>query len=220
MSSVRRSSSLAPESQSCCLQEEKETREGHTEIIQQEKWSVVSPRREPLTFFSHQNTELTMAQDLPLERSDSESERSEAEEDNSESSETEDIDDDVAVFQLEGSIDMKEVVEGKTPAIQNSLHQCTFDLRNLVAVNSHQIKGLYSFQNKSNEDITIPNDSVDENVVLSVASASCRHLISELWQLPTERSDAGPLVSLPGYNEIKMPRALVRYSQRIGFLRC
>ena len=95
--------------------------------------------------------------------------------------------------------------------------QCTFDLRNLVAVNSHQLdaSSLYSSKNKTKDGdiVTIPQtDSrllADEDQLLEKAQEGCAQLISALWQLPTEKSDAGPLVTLPTYVEIKIPRALV-----------
>lgn len=95
--------------------------------------------------------------------------------------------------------------------------QCTFDLRNLVAVNSHQLDAasLYSSKKRKAQDdaITIPltvgGMQVDEAQLLEKAQDGCAQLISALWQLPTEKSDAGPLVTLPSYFEIKIPRALV-----------
>lgn len=96
--------------------------------------------------------------------------------------------------------------------------QCTFDLRNLVAVNSHQLNAssLHSSKRLAGEsDITIPlEDSriqVDEEQLLEKARDGCAQLISAIWKLPTEKSDAGPLVTLPSYFEIKIPRALVSY---------
>ena len=94
---------------------------------------------------------------------------------------------------------------------------CTFDMRNLVAVNSHQLDAasLYSSKKSKAQDdnITIPltvdGIQVDETQLLKKAQDGCAQLISALWQLPTEKSDAGPLVTLPSYFEIKIPRALV-----------
>lgn len=98
--------------------------------------------------------------------------------------------------------------------------QCTFDLRNLVAVNSHQLNAssLYSSKNSATEsDITIRLEDtriqVNEEHLLEKARDGCAQLISAIWQLPTEQSDAGPLVTLPTYFEIKIPRALVSYGQ-------
>jgi hypothetical protein len=99
--------------------------------------------------------------------------------------------------------------------------QCTFDLRNLVAVNSHQLNAssLYSSKKSAREsDITIPLEDnriqVDEEHLLEKARDGCAQLISAIWQLPTEQSDAGPLVTLPSYFEIKIPRALVSYGPK------
>ena len=103
----------------------------------------------------------------------------------------------------------------------SSSEQCTFDLRNLVAVNSHQLDAtlLYAPKKKSSKQAnekpaTIPlavNDiQVDEDELLKKAQDGCAQLISALWQLPMESSDAGPMVTLPKYQEIKIPRALVR----------
>jgi hypothetical protein len=112
----------------------------------------------------------------------------------------------------------REHADAAQPKNIKSSEQCAFDLRNMIAVNSHQIKAssLYSSKKKSDAErnITIPLDcdhglDLDENFLLDRASTSCTQLVQALWQLPTERSDAGPLVSLPGYDEIKIPRALV-----------
>jgi hypothetical protein len=104
------------------------------------------------------------------------------------------------------------------PAIMKGGEQYTFDLRNLLAVNSHQIatKSLLSSKKSPNadENLTISLDmghdlDVNEEFLLVKASEGCTELIQALWQLPTERSDAGPMVNLPSYDEIKLPRALV-----------
>jgi hypothetical protein len=95
--------------------------------------------------------------------------------------------------------------------------QCTFDLCNLLAVNSHQVavSKLYSKARKEDaEHITIPSTEalsvlVNEAHLLEKATDGCTQLIHALWQLPTDRSDAGPMVSLPSYSEIKLPRQLV-----------
>ena len=50
---------------------------------------------------------------------------------------------------------------------------------------------------------------VNEDYLLSTATAGCTQIIKALWELPTEQSDAGPLVTLPHYDEVKLPRALV-----------
>lgn len=94
--------------------------------------------------------------------------------------------------------------------------QCNFDLRNLTAMNSHQIpsSSLYSTKKVAGEEtICIPLDQghdlrVNEDYLLDRASSACAQLIAAIWQLPTEMSDAGPLATLPGYNEIAIPRAM------------
>jgi hypothetical protein len=66
------------------------------------------------------------------------------------------------------------------------------------------------------ENISIPLDngygfSVQENFLLSKATTGCTQLVHALFQLPTEMSDAGPLVQLPHYDEVVLPRALVSF---------
>mgnify|MGYP005853256527 CR=1 FL=1 len=95
---------------------------------------------------------------------------------------------------------------------------CTFDLRNLLAANAHQIntKTLYSTTKMKSESVTIPsmqilaNLNVDEEQLLEKATDGCTQLSAALWQLPTERSSAGPLVHLPSFDDSRIPRALVR----------
>lgn len=96
--------------------------------------------------------------------------------------------------------------------------QCTFDLHNLLAVNTHQINTtkLYSNRNSKSakeENITIPPTTMDvevnEDYLLEKASDGCTQLLAALWQLPIEKSDAGPMVSLPLFDSSKIPRALV-----------
>jgi hypothetical protein len=95
------------------------------------------------------------------------------------------------------------------PLISATGEQCTFDLLNLLAVNSHQldVSKLYSQQKEttSEEIVTIPGEtmpvSVNEELLLEKATDGCTQLIHALWQLPTERSDAGPLIVLPGFSE-------------------
>lgn len=98
--------------------------------------------------------------------------------------------------------------------------QCIFDLRNMLALNSHQVAAMSLYSKKAQkveeENITIHLSSghelsVDEDFLLSKATTGCTQLVHALFQLPTERSDAGPLVQLPHYDEIKLPRALVSY---------
>jgi hypothetical protein len=97
---------------------------------------------------------------------------------------------------------------------------CTFDLRNLVALNTHQLSSeqLYASKESSPPDeagtFTIPFDGQhrpNEEYLLSKAIDGCSQLIRALWQLPVERSDAGPLVILPSHDESRIPRALVSF---------
>ena len=95
--------------------------------------------------------------------------------------------------------------------------RCTFDLRNLLALNAHQVDAskLYSAKKKGIPEpgITMPADhfpvDVNEDYLLQRASDGCAQLIAALWQLPVEQSDAGPMVQLPHYDSSKIPRALV-----------
>lgn len=90
---------------------------------------------------------------------------------------------------------------------------CTFDLRNLLAFNAHPIDTalLYNAAKKpEGERATIPSQvSVDERHLYKKALDGCQQLIAALWQLPTERSDAGPMVRLPANDDSRVPRALV-----------
>lgn len=103
----------------------------------------------------------------------------------------------------------------------------TFDLRNMLAISTDQLatgslynsesnaKKTKSNSSKSQEEIPLdPKNSrgisieVDEEFLLSKATAGCTQLIRALWQLPTEQSDAGPLVTLPTFDEVKLPRSM------------
>ena len=94
---------------------------------------------------------------------------------------------------------------------------CNFDLRNMTAMNSHQVaaSSLYQKSKRNEESITIPLEAghssvqMNEQYLLERASSGCTQLIAAIWQLPTETSDAGPLATLPGYDEIPLPRAMV-----------
>lgn len=102
--------------------------------------------------------------------------------------------------------------------------QCTFDLRNLLAMNSHQVdtSKLYAassgkaakkkMKEAQAEKLTIVPamaGGVDEEYLLEKATDGCTQLIAALWQLPVERSDAGPMATLPSYDESRIPRTLV-----------
>jgi Ribosome biogenesis regulatory protein (RRS1) len=118
------------------------------------------------------------------------------------------------------------VVPSKAVRSASSSHPeaCTFDLRNLLATNTHQVDTVALYKQPAKKDkvpsdegkaITIPGDSMpavaNDDALLRMATDGCQQLIAALWQLPVERSDAGPLVTLPGYEEVRIPRALVRW---------
>ena len=104
------------------------------------------------------------------------------------------------------------------PLVSACGEQVTLDLRNLLAINSHQVNPSTLYSNKKintvNQDITILPEAlkvhVNEDHLLDKATDGCAQLVSALWQLPTERSDAGPLITLPSYCETRLPRTLVR----------
>lgn len=118
----------------------------------------------------------------------------------------------------------------KNKNVDKGSELCTFDLRNLVAMNSHQIasNSLVLSQkkkksaNSSSGNLTIPSNDhgnvVNEEFLLAKATEGCTQLVQALWQLPTEKSDAGPLVELPSYDEIRLPRSLVSMHIREYFL--
>ncbi|CAJ1927879.1 unnamed protein product [Cylindrotheca closterium] len=100
-------------------------------------------------------------------------------------------------------------------SVNKNSDECIFDLRNMLAINSDQValKSLYNKKSSDEKNISIPLDEshglvIDEDFLLSKATHGCTQLVQALFQLPTERSDAGPLVQLPAYDEMKLPRAL------------
>lgn len=101
--------------------------------------------------------------------------------------------------------------------------QCSFDLRNLLAVNYHQVDSSMLYENRrpdeADDDITIPPDLLDvtisEKYLMEKAMDCSTQLIAALWQLPVERSDAGPLVTLPKFDASRVPRALVCDPNRV-----
>lgn len=184
-------------------------------------------------------------EDTP-EEEDDEEEESEEEEEEEESEEEEsgeeendvdlngegEDDDDDEDEDDEDEEDGDEVSEEETevkpvqikPMTSATGEQVTFDLRNLLAFNSHQVNTSALYKTKKSkqveENITIPLDGlknvVDEEHLLEKASDGCAQLVSALWQLPTERSDVGPLITLPTYFETRLPRALVSLPLEIG----
>ena len=105
--------------------------------------------------------------------------------------------------------------------------QCTFDLANLLAINTHQINAAELYSNKkstlnpewypASTEPTISASStnnqlppfVNESFLLSKAAEGTTQLLAELWKLPSEKkSDVGLISKLPGFGETKLPRAL------------
>ena len=101
--------------------------------------------------------------------------------------------------------------------------QCTFDLGNLLAFNTHQINAaeLYHGGQKNNlnkewydtkpptieaNKATFPYP-VNESMLLSKAAEGTTQLLRELWKLPTEKTDLGLLAKLPSV-ETRLPRML------------
>ena len=118
----------------------------------------------------------------------------------------------------EDSSDGRNLETTATPiTFKGGPEQCNFDLRNMTAMNSHQIlpSSLYTKAPSQEErSICIPLEDgglhVNEDFLLERASAGCTQLIAAIWQLPSEMSDVGLLATLPGYDEIPIPRAMVR----------
>lgn len=99
--------------------------------------------------------------------------------------------------------------------------QCTFDLGNLLAHNTHQLNPAQVYDRKSNNSkldktwyssTTIEGDArqlprVNEDLLLRKAAEGTTQLLRELWKLPIENTDVGPMAKLPSV-ETKLPRAL------------
>lgn len=105
--------------------------------------------------------------------------------------------------------------------------QCTFDLTNLLAINTHQVNAaeLYQTNNNSNSNKSknnklntnnpewytnqptiIPSSTntntqhhhdVNESMLLAKAAEGTTQLLEELWKLPMEKTDVGALAKLP-----------------------
>jgi hypothetical protein len=154
------------------------------------------------------------------------SEEQESEEDSEEEEQDEEEEESSDEEEEEGNEQEKRYTANKleiTPVASATGEQCTFDLRNLLAMNSHQVStaALYSTKTKkasSDEKLTIAPTglgvSINEDYILEKATDGCAQLLGALWQMPIERSDAGPMVFLPSWDEIKIPRALVSCRHR------
>lgn len=140
----------------------------------------------------------------------------------SSSSVDEDLDEDAEEHIEDESEEDNEVYPSNNVVVDGGDEPCTFDLRNLLAFNAHAIDTavLYAANKKLNrERATIPSQiSVDESHLYRKAQAGCKQLIAALWQLPTERSDVGPMVKLPANDDSRVPRALV--CTTVCLLRC
>eukprot|EP00584_Thalassiosira_punctigera_P007827 CAMPEP_0172533930 /NCGR_PEP_ID=MMETSP1067-20121228/6474_1 /TAXON_ID=265564 ORGANISM="Thalassiosira punctigera, Strain Tpunct2005C2" /NCGR_SAMPLE_ID=MMETSP1067 /ASSEMBLY_ACC=CAM_ASM_000444 /LENGTH=473 /DNA_ID=CAMNT_0013318651 /DNA_START=52 /DNA_END=1473 /DNA_ORIENTATION=- len=128
-----------------------------------------------------------------------------------------------------GSDDQNDDAEGQnssTRAIDDSNtsggEQCTFDLANLLAMNTHQVNAAELYRrddrapsSKTDEwyggALTIPATtgvaSVNEPLLLAKAAEGTTQLLRELWRLPAEKTDVGPMARLPS-SETKLPRSL------------
>jgi regulator of ribosome biosynthesis len=109
--------------------------------------------------------------------------------------------------------------------------QCTFDLHNLLAFNTHQINVAELYQPPSSTKIEKLNNKewyatpptieatagilpgvINESLLLAKAAEGTTQLLRELWRLPTEKTDVGSLARLPGASSggeaTKLPRSL------------
>jgi hypothetical protein len=122
--------------------------------------------------------------------------------------------------QNEDLLRQKRANAGNAVVIPGTDEPCSFDLRNLLALSSYPVDShqLYTPITSSKEircpkNEIIPRDQstflVNEEFLLQKATIGCTQLISALWKLPIERSDAGPMVTLPLHDESKVPRSLV-----------
>ena len=105
--------------------------------------------------------------------------------------------------------------EQPTDEIDQGEEKCSLDLRNLLAINSHQVNHRLLYRKKS--DVDDDNASLctsglmkaNDDYLLQKASEGCLQLLEGLWSLETEKSDAGPLATLPTYVQTVTPRELV-----------
>jgi len=102
---------------------------------------------------------------------------------------------------------------GDTDDLMNGEENCTLDLRNLLAMNSHQVNYRALYQQKKSDDGALTINSIgfqkaNEDHLLEKATEGCSQLLKGLWELETEKTDAGPLAVLPSYFTIKTPREL------------
>ena len=109
--------------------------------------------------------------------------------------------------------------------IQEAYHgeHCIFDLFNLSTFNTHQVNSavLYTAAHVPEnhyDRATIESNpyalAIKEAFLIAKASEATTQILKELWKLPVEKTDVGPLARLPRgeSGESKIPRALVRFS--------
>mmetsp|Transcript_22121 Transcript_22121/g.50580 ORF Transcript_22121/g.50580 Transcript_22121/m.50580 type:complete len:372 (-) Transcript_22121:76-1191(-) len=104
------------------------------------------------------------------------------------------------------SIPIASVPNNKQEGIREETEACSFDLPNLVAINSRQVSTATLYGTESS---TVSHP--DEEYLLNKTFNAAQQLIAELWALPTAPSDAGPLAILegaPSTEVIDLPREL------------
>lgn len=113
----------------------------------------------------------------------------------------------------------KKTTDHLTTPRQSDDEHCTYDLRNLLVMNGHQVdlRSLYEQQQNDamdggDDECCIPlahaSSAANEEFLLKKVSEGCQKLISELWTLPTEKTDVGPLFMLPSNFVVALPREL------------
>ena len=187
----------------------------------------VEPEPEPESEPSDEEVDLETMERM-LKDSDSEEEASDQEMVEEEASEEEESDDD-AVLEEESDDDdddddvveeeeAEESSEGEEMEVdirKGGDEKINIDLRNLLAFNSHQVnhQALYQKQSKNIDDqTTICAEGAkiaNEDHLLEKAAEGCAQLLTGLWKLETEKTDAGPMATLPSYFETVTPRELV-----------
>jgi hypothetical protein len=102
-----------------------------------------------------------------------------------------------------------------TDTIVEGEETCSLDLRNLLATNSHQVNHRLLYKQTStdeDEEISICVNGLtkaNEEYLLQKASEGCSQILEGLWSLETEKTDVGPMATLPKYSTIATPRELV-----------
>ena len=173
---------------------------------------------------ANDNDDSSSGSDDDSEASGSDSAQDMSEEDDDASSSDEEMDNNNS-NQQRHSTTTDDDINGDTA----NTEQCTFDLHNLLAFNTHQINAaeLYQSSTKSNKKLnkewytdtpTIDSSTtktnqvilptINENLLLSKAAEGTTQLLNELWKLPSEKTDVGLVSKLPSA-EVKLPRALV-----------